>query len=108
MLPSLNQRGSVPGESHCSLLGPCEDCRRILWVPGPRGQYSGKNRLIEKPGVKVEGGRHVAKLSSDPRVADPEVKVQVRDLVLVVVIVAPFASRVSVLEEYSFYRATRW
>ena len=34
-------------------------------------------------------GRHVAKRSSDPRVAYPEVNVQVRDLVRVVGIVAP-------------------
>ena len=32
--------------------GPCGDCRRALWVPGPRGQYSGEIRLIEKPGVQ--------------------------------------------------------
>ena len=31
--------------------GPCGNCRMILWVPGPRGQYSGKIRFIEKPGV---------------------------------------------------------
>ena len=37
--------------------GPCGDCRRLLWVPGPRGQYSGKIRFIEKRGVKDEGGR---------------------------------------------------
>ena len=39
--------------------GPCGDCRRGLWVPGPRGQYSGKIRFNEKRGVQVEG---VAKL----------------------------------------------
>ena len=33
-------------------MGPCGDCRRVLWIPGPRGQYSGKSHLIEKPGVK--------------------------------------------------------
>ena len=33
---------------------------------GPRGQYSGKNRFIEKPGVQDEGGRLVSKCSSDP------------------------------------------
>ena len=71
--------------------GPCGDCRRGLWVPGPRGQYSGKIRFIEKRGVQVEGGRQVAKHSSDPRQAYPEVKLQVRDLVRVVGIVAPFA-----------------
>ena len=66
-------------------------CRRVLWVPGLAGQYSGKIRFIEKPGVQDEGGRHVVKRSSDPRVAHPDVKVQVRDLVRVVGIVAPFA-----------------
>ena len=34
---------------------PCCDCKRFLWVPGPRGQYSGKIRFIEKPGVQDEG-----------------------------------------------------
>ena len=71
--------------------GPCGYCRRVLWVPGPAGQYSGKIRFIEKPGVEDEGGRHVVKRSSDPRVANTDVKVQVRDLVRVVGIVAPFA-----------------
>ena len=71
--------------------GPCGDCRRGLWVPGPRGQYSGKIRFIEKRRVQVEGGRQVAKHSSDPRQAYPEVKLQGRDLVRVVGIVAPFA-----------------
>ena len=39
------------------------------------------------------GGRHVVKRSSDPRVAHPEVIVQVRGLVRVVVIFAPIAPR---------------
>ena len=69
--------------------GPCGYCRRVLWVPGPAGQFSGKIRFIEKPGVEDEGGRHVVKRSSDPWVAHPDVKVQVRDLVRVVCIVAP-------------------
>ena len=35
----------------------CGDCRRVLLVPGPRGQYSGKIRFIEKPGAQnKEGG----------------------------------------------------
>ena len=50
----------------CSGTGPCGYCRRVLWVPGPRSLYSGKIRFIEKPGVQDEGGRHVAKRSSDP------------------------------------------
>ena len=37
------------------------------------------------------GGRHMAKRNSDPRVAYPEVKHQVRDMVRVAGIVAPFA-----------------
>ena len=48
-------------------------------------------RFIEKHGVQDEGGREVAKHSSDPRQAYPEVKLQRRDLVRVVGIVAPFA-----------------
>ena len=56
-----------PGRARqCSGTGPCGYCRRVLWVPGPRGQCSGKIRFIEKPGVQDEGGRHVAKRSSDP------------------------------------------
>ena len=47
----------------------------------------------------------MAKRSSNPRVAYPEVKVHVRDLVRVVDIVAPFAPRGSVFGENSFYRA---
>ena len=49
----------------------------------------------------------MAKCSSDPRVAYPEVKVQVRDLARVVGIVAPFAPRGggSVFRENSSYRA---
>ena len=47
----------------------------------------------------------MAKRISDPRVAYPEVKVQVRDLVRVVGIVAPFAHGRSVSGENLFYRA---
>ena len=56
---------------------------------GLMGSYSGKIRLIEKPEKQDYGGRHVAKRSSDPRVAYPEVRVHLRDLVRVVRIVAP-------------------
>ena len=58
---------------------------------GPGGSVFGENSFYRKPGVQDEGGRHVVKRSSDPRVAHPDVKVQVRDLVRVVGIVAPFA-----------------
>ena len=35
-----------------SVTGPCGDCRRVLWVTRPRGQYSEKIRFIEKRGVQ--------------------------------------------------------
>ena len=78
-----------PGRARqCSGTGPCGYCKRVLWGP-----YSGKIRFIEKPGVQDDGVRHVAKRSSDPRVAYPEVNVQVWDLVRVVGIVALFVPR---------------
>ena len=61
-------------------MEPCGGCRQVQWVPGPWGQYSGKIRLIEKPGVQDEGSPHMAKRSSDLQVAYPKVKLQVRDL----------------------------
>ena len=81
--------------------GPCGDCRGVLRIPGPWGQYSGKIRFIEKPVVQDYGRRHVAKRSSDPRVAYPEVKIQVQDLEMRAMgIVAPFAPRgVSIREK---------
>ena len=56
--------GSLPG-SHgrarqSSGTGPCGDCRRVLWVPGPRGQYSGKICFIDKAVVQVRGRGGVA------------------------------------------------
>ena len=91
-----------PGRARqCSGTGSYGYCRRVLWVPGPRGQYSGKIRFIEKPGV------HVAKRSSDPQVAYTDVNIQVRDLVRVVGIVAPFAPRGSVFGKISFYRSDK-
>ena len=35
--------------------GAVWDCRRVLWLPGPRDQHSGTIRFIEKSGVQVEG-----------------------------------------------------
>ena len=55
----------------------------------PRGCRQQRFAKGEKPGVQDYGGRHVAKRSSDSRVAYPEVKVQVRDLVRVVVLLLP-------------------
>ena len=33
----------------------CRDCRRVRWVPGPRGQYSGKIVLSRHPGYNTRG-----------------------------------------------------
>ena len=44
----------------------------------------GENSFYRETRGTRRGGRHVVKRSSDPRVAHPEVKVQVRDLVRVV------------------------
>ena len=61
---------------------------------GLAGSVFGENSFYrETRGYKDEGGRHVAKRSSDPRVAYPVVNVQVRDLVPVVCIVVSFAPR---------------
>ena len=91
-----------PGRARqCSETGPCGYCRRVLWVPG---SVFGENSFYrETRGTRRGGGgRHVAKHSSNPRVAYPEVNVQVRDLVRVVSIVASFAPRGFSI--YSFYR----
>ena len=60
-------------------------------VPGV--SIRGKLVLYRQLRGTRQGGRHVAKRSSDPWVAYPEIKVQVQDLVRVVGIVAPFAPR---------------
>ena len=94
----------------------CVGCPQQLYIPGEPGNVQGRGRvgivegscgyrargvsirgkfvLLEKPRVQDEGGRYVAKRTSDPRVAYPEVNVQVRELVRVVGIVAPFVPRV--------------
>ena len=60
---------------------------------GPAGSIFGDNSFYRETRGTRRRGRHVAKSSSDPRIAYPEVNVQVRDLVRVVGIVAPFAPR---------------
>ena len=75
---------------------------------GYRGQYSGKIRFIEKPGMQDDGDCHVAKRSSDPQVAYPEVNVQVRNLVRVVGIIAPSAPRVVGYRGKLFLPSPRW
>ena len=62
-------------------------------VTEPAGSVFEKKSFYREIWVQDDGGRHVAKRSSHPRVAYPEIKVQVRDLVRVVDIVAPFAPR---------------
>lgn len=60
---------------------------------GPAGSVFRENLFYRETRVQDEGGLHVTKRSSDPRVAYPEVNVQVRDLERVVGIVAHFAPR---------------
>ena len=84
--------------------GQYGDCIRVLWISGLWDQYLGKLRFIGKPGVQDKEGRHVAKRSSDPRVANPKVKVEVRYLMRAVDIATPFAPRGSVRGKKSFYR----
>ena len=56
---------------------------------GPAGLVFEENSFYRQTrGIRL-GGRNVAKCNSDARVAYPEVKVQVRDLVRVVGTVAP-------------------
>ena len=57
------------------------------------GSVFGENLFYRECRGTRRGDRHVAKRCSDPRVAYPEVKIQVRDLVRVVGVVAPFAAR---------------
>ena len=57
------------------------------------------------PGYKIRGIAMWLNVVLTPRVAYPAVKVQVRDLVRVVGIVASFAQRGSLFRENSFYRA---
>ena len=51
VLPAATRHGRAKQSSG---TGPCGDCRTVLWVPGPRGQYSGKSRFIEDPGGSRE------------------------------------------------------
>ena len=91
----------------------CAGCPKQRYATGASGKDQGRDRvcivesscwyrthgfsvrekfvLSRNPGFKIGGFRHKAKRSSDPLVAYPEVKVQVRDLVRVVCIVAPIA-----------------
>lgn len=68
---------------------------------GPAGSVFRENLFYRETRVQDEGGLHVTKRSSDPRVAYPEVNVQVRDLERVVGIVAHFAPRGSVSDLFT-------
>ena len=57
----------------------------------PAGSVFGENSFYRETWGTRRGGRQVAKHSSDPRQAYPEVELQRRDLVRVVGTVAPFA-----------------
>ena len=70
---------------------------------GPAGSVFGENSFYgDTRGTKLRG-RHVAKRSSDPRIAYPEVTVQVRDLVRILGIIDPLPHGVSVFGESSIY-----
>ena len=73
---------SGTGPSAC-----CGYCCLLCPTGCPQQRYA----KGEKPGVQDYGGRHVAKRSFDSRVAYPEVKVQVRDLVRVMVLLPPLS-----------------
>ena len=65
----------------------------------------GKFILSRNLEFKTRAGRHVAKRFSDPRLAYPEVKIQVWDLMRVVDIIAPFAPRWVSIRGKFVYRA---
>ena len=72
---------------------------------GPAGSVFMENSVYRETWGTSRGGRHFTKRSSDPRVAYTGIKVQVRDLVQIMGIVDPFASRGSVPGKNSFHRA---
>ena len=94
-VPGAPSRGT-PRESQAKLRdGTVSGLYKDPVGTGPAGQHSGKICFIEKEnlGYKTKGGRHVANRSSDTRVAYPEVKIQVRDLVRAVGTVVLFDPR---------------
>ena len=71
---------------------------------GHAGSVFGENSFHRETSGTRRRGLHVAKRSSDPRQAYPEVKLQGRDLVRVVGIVTPFAPLGVGTRGNSFYR----
>ena len=97
---ATGEPGKVQGRDH---VGIVERSRVYL---ARRVSTRGKFVLTRNPGYKTSGvAMWLNVRSSDPRVAYPEVKVQVRDLVRVVSIVAPLAPSGVSIRENSFYRA---
>ena len=63
----------TPRESQANFrVGTVWYCRRVLWKPGPRSQYSETIRFIEKHGIQEEGGRNVAQYSLTPGKPTPK------------------------------------
>ena len=113
----MAKRSSDPRVDYAVVKVQVRDLVRVVGIVSrfaPRGSVFGKNSFYlapggkwsqetcagcpqqryakgKKPGVQDYGGHHVAKRRFEPRVAYLEVKVQVRDQVRVVGIVAPFA-----------------
>ena len=105
----------APAAVHHGKTGKVQGRDRVGIVEGSCGYRArgvsirGKFILSRNLENKTRGSLSlpVAKLSSDPRVADPDVKVHVRHLVRVVGIVAPSAPRGSVPGEIRFIE-TQW
>ena len=94
----------------CSGTGPCRDCRWVLWVSGQWGQYSRKinsfYRETRSTRLGGGGGRHMAKRSSDPRVAYPKSKFRYGTYRCKLwVLLPPLPHGESVFGGNSFYRA---
>ena len=74
---------------------------------GPSGSVLGENSFYRQTRGTRQGGCHVAKRRSDPRVAYPEV--QIRDLVRIEGIVAAFAPRsISIQGKFVLSRKPRY
>ena len=101
----FDPRGSVPGKNSFYRV-PMGKWAQHSVSPSAichgRASIRGKS-FYRETWVQDDGGRHLAKHSSDPRVAYPEVKVQVRNLVRVWVLLPALPHGLSVPGENSFY-----
>ena len=91
----VSQSSGKPWDSQAKFrVGTVRGLKKSHVGTGPVWSVFGENPFYLENRVGDEGGgRHVAKSRSVPRVANPEVKVQVRDLVRAVGIGSPFATR---------------